>query len=120
MNDEKMIQDFAAMLKGGEHREAGAKYNADDIVSKEAMDGPMAVVTGKANVEKKGEWWYSNHEIHSATAEGPFINGEQFAMLFAVDVTFKETGQRHKIREVGLYTVKDGKIGEEKFFPMPD
>jgi predicted ester cyclase len=32
-----------------------------------------------------------------------------------MDVTTKETGQRMQMKEVGLYTVKNGKIVEEKF-----
>ena len=114
-----VVQDFAAMLKRGEHIEAAAKYNADDIVSYEAMDGPMAVCTGKESVKQKGDWWYANHEIHSAVAEGPSINGDSFAMHFAVDVTAKTSGERMQMEEIGVYKVADGKIIEERFFPMP-
>ena len=82
MTTNELAQDFTAMLKRGENREAAAKYNADDIVSFEPMDGPMAMIKGKEAVEKKGEWWYANHEIHSATAEGPYVNGDQFGVGF--------------------------------------
>ena len=116
MTTNEMIHEFTAMLKRGENREAAAKYNADDIVSLEAMDGPMARIQGKADVEKKSDWWYANHEVHSATAEGPFINGDQFGVLFGIDVTMKESGQRMQMREIGVYTVKDGKIAEERFY----
>ena len=116
MTATELAQDFTAMLKRGEHREAAAKYNADDIVSLEAMEGPMAMIKGKDAVEKKGEWWYANHEIHSATAEGPFVNGDQFGVTFAIDVTAKESGQRMQMREIGVYKVKDGKIAEERFY----
>jgi ketosteroid isomerase-like protein len=33
-----------------------------------------------------------------------------------MDVTVKETGQRHTMDEVALYTVEDGKITEERFY----
>ena len=33
-----------------------------------------------------------------------------------MDMTVKETGARMKMDEVGVYTVKDGKIVEERFF----
>ncbi len=106
---------FTDMLKAGDHHGAAANFNSPDIVSMEAMDGPMARVQGTEAVKAKSDWWYANHEIHSATAHGPFVHGDQFAVRFNMDVTAKESGQRIQMEEVGLYTVKDGKIVEEKF-----
>jgi hypothetical protein len=107
---------FCALLKAGKHEEAAAQFNAEDIVSHEAMEGPMARLEGKAAVKGKSDWWYANHEWHGGGAEGPFVNGDRFAVIFDMDVTAKETGQRMQMREVGLYTVRDGKIVEERFF----
>jgi ketosteroid isomerase-like protein len=107
---------FTAMLKAGDHEGAAAKFNAPTIVSREAMDGPMARVEGAAAVKAKSEWWYANHTVHEVTTEGPFVNGDQFAVRFTMDVTEKATGKRNKHAEIGLYTVKDGKIVEEQFF----
>jgi ketosteroid isomerase-like protein len=33
-----------------------------------------------------------------------------------MDITVKETGARQQMDEVGVYTLKDGKIAEERFF----
>lgn len=118
MTNMEVVHDFAAMLKRGEHIEAGDKYNADDIVSYEAMEGPMAMVSGKDKVKQKGDWWYANHEIHSASAKGPYVNGDSFAMQFAIDVTMKASGQRMQMEEIGIYKVANGKIVEERFYPM--
>lgn len=107
---------FTNMLKAGQHDEAAQQFNAEDIVSIEAMDGPMARIQGTEAVKAKGEWWYANHEIHSAESHGPFINGDRFAVRFVMDVTVKESGERMQMEEVGLYTVRDGKIAEERFF----
>ena len=107
---------FTDMLKAGHHTEAADHFNAADIISIEPMDGPMARVQGTAAVKAKSDWWYSAHEVHSASAEGPFINGDQFVVRFQLDVTPKETGQRMQMAEAGLYTVRDGKIVEERFF----
>jgi ketosteroid isomerase-like protein len=115
MNTTELAKAFTEMLKTGQHHEAAAKFNSPEIVSLEAMEGPMARVEGAAAVKAKSDWWYSAHEIHSATAEGPYVNGDQFSVIFNMDVTTKETGQRMQMQEVGLYTVKDGKIVEEKF-----
>jgi ketosteroid isomerase-like protein len=115
MTSAETAKAFTEMLKAGQHHEAAEKFNAPDIVSLEAMDGPMARVQGTAAVKAKSDWWYSAHEIHSASAEGPYVNGDQFAVIFNMDVTAKETGHRMAMQEVGLYTVHNGKIVEEKF-----
>ena len=48
--------------------------------------------------------------------EGPYLNGDQFAVRMKMDLTVKESGERITMDEIGLYTVKDGKIAEERFF----
>jgi len=116
MTTADLAKAFTELLKTGQHEEAAQKFNSPDIVSLEAMEGPMARVQGTAAVKAKSDWFYNAHEIHSASAEGPFVNGDQFSVLFNMDVTTKETGQRMAMQEVGLYTVKDGHIVEEKFF----
>ncbi len=115
MTTTDLAKDFVSMLKKRDDAGAAAKYNADSIASYEAMDGPMAVCKGKAEVQKKGEWFFANHEVHSASAEGPFVNGDQFVVRFKYDVTPKATGKRMQMDEVGIYTAKDGKIVEERF-----
>jgi ketosteroid isomerase-like protein len=115
MTSAETAKAFTEMLKSGDHHAAAEKFNAPDIVSIEAMDGPMSRVQGTAAVKAKSDWWYNAHEVHSASAEGPYVNGDQFAVYFAMDITAKETGQRMQMQEVGLYTIKDGKIVEEKF-----
>ena len=107
---------FTALLKDGKHMEAADAFNAEDIVSIEDMDGPMAVCRGRAEVKAKSDWWYANHEVHGGSAEGPFVHGDQFIVLFTLDITSRATGERAQMTETGLYTVRDGKISEERFF----
>ena len=116
MNTSELAKDFTELLKQRNDEAAAAKYNADDIVSYEAMEGPMAVCHGKEGLKQKGDWWRDNHEVHSGSVEGPFVNGDQFAVRFKYEVTPKATGERVVMDEVGLYTVKGGKIAEERFF----
>jgi ketosteroid isomerase-like protein len=115
MNTQDIAADFTALCAAGQFDEAGEKYWADDVVSLEAMPGDMARVAGKAAVRGKGEWWNSAHEVHGSKVEGPYVNGDQFVVRFTMDLTQKASGQRMTMDEVGLYTVKDGKIVEEKF-----
>ena len=112
----ELAKDFTDLLKRGDDEAAAKKYNAGDIVSYEAMEGPMSVCHGQDAVKQKGDWWRANHEVHGASVEGPFVNGDQFAVRFRYDITPKETGKRVTMDELGLYTVKGGKITEERFF----
>ena len=116
MTTQEIAEEFAALCKAGNFEEAGERFWADDVVSVEPMAGEMAVLKGKAAVKGKGDWWYANHDIHSAETFGPYVNGEQFALRFSLDVTQKATGQRMQMEEVGLYTLRDGKVAEERFF----
>jgi ketosteroid isomerase-like protein len=116
MTTRATAETFTALLKAGDHEGAARTFNAADIVSVEAMDGPMARVEGADAVQKKSEWWYANNTVHSVTTEGPYVNGDQFSVRFAMDITDKATGNRMQMQEVGLYTVKNGKIAEERFF----
>ena len=116
MTTAEIARDFTELLKKGQDETAAGKYNAENIVSYEAMEGPMRVCSGREAVKQKGDWWRANHELHSVSVEGPFVHGDQFAVRFRYDITPKETGKRVTSDEVGLYTLKDGKVVEERFF----
>ena len=110
--------DFSASAMAG--RPAGDVESAvalqDWTIPRLPIAGGVLIARGLAAVHAKGEWWYANHEIHSVEASGPFVNGDQFIVRFKMDLTFKPSGERMQNDEDGLYTVKDGKIVEERFF----
>jgi ketosteroid isomerase-like protein len=91
-----------------------------DAVSVEAMAMPgqeTGAVTGIAAIKAKHDWWYGAFEMHSTTAEGPFLHGaDRFAVIFGMDTTERATGTRMQMREVAIYTVAAGKITREEFF----
>jgi hypothetical protein len=107
------------LCKQGKNDEAIESLYAQDIVSVEAgaPPGDSAERRGLPAIRDKSAWWNGNHTIHSATVEGPFPNGDRFAVRFTYDVTAKHLGNaRITMDEVALYTVKDGKIVREEFF----
>jgi ketosteroid isomerase-like protein len=114
----EIAKDLVAICKTGDFAAAGEKYWADDVVSVEAgaPPGMDPASHGKAAAVGKGQWWAGAHDIHGAEAHGPYVNGDQFAVRFLMDVTVKATGQRLAMDEIALYTIKDGKIAEERFF----
>src|SRR4029077_11350259 len=94
----------------------------DNIVSVEAfsMSGGSPETRGKEAVRGKSEWRLNATEVHSFTAEGPFLAHDRFVVQYDAYVTDKESKQRRKLSEVGVYTVKGGKIIREEFLPRAD
>ncbi len=115
MNTLEIAQAFTDLCKKGEFEAAGKQYWSDEIVSCEPQAGDMSEVKGRAAVEAKGAWWYANHEIHSVKVEGPHVHGHQFVVRFIMDITPKGAN-RMTADEMGVYTVLEEKIVEERFF----
>ena len=111
----EIANDLVSLCKQGQYEEAMTRYYADDIVSVEA-DGPEPESRGLAAVKAKSQWWEENMTVHSAEVFGPFVNGDRFVVGFHLDITNKMSGERSTMSEVGVYTVRDGKIVEEQFF----
>jgi ketosteroid isomerase-like protein len=115
MTTREVADDLVGMWKQGKFAESGEQYWADDVVSVEA-GGPEPASHGKAAARGKGEWWAGAHEVHGVEVAGPWVNGDQFTVRFTMDMTVKESGQRMTMDEMALYTLRDGKIAEERFF----
>lgn len=108
--------------------EAGSKLVADfnagkmeltemwspQIVSIEGM-GVSQAWQGRKAVDEKNEWWASDHVVHGASAEGPYVGATGFAVKFVIDVEVKSQAKRETMTEIGVYTVKNGKIVQEEF-----
>ena len=110
-----MAKAFTELCAKGELDAAGKKFWSDDIVSREPMTGDMAELKGRKAVAGKGQWWKANHEVHNFKVKGPYVHGDQFVVRFEGEVTPKGQKRMH-LDEVGLYTVRNGKIVEESFF----
>ncbi len=118
MNAFEVGKKLVELCKQGKNQEAMETLYAPDIVSVEAVDMPgmSREIRGMQGVAAKGKWWFDNHIIHSAEAEGPWPHGDRFIARFKYDVTNKPSNQRFVMDEMGLFTVKDGKIVREEFF----
>lgn len=91
-----------------------------DIVSVEASasEGESAEKRGIDQVRGKIDWWLNAMEVHSFTAKGPFVAHDRFVVEYDADVTEKNSKKRFQLSEVGVYTVKNGKIVREEFLPF--
>jgi ketosteroid isomerase-like protein len=118
MTTHEIANDLVALCKEGKFAESGEKYWAADVVSVEAgaPGGGDPVSRGIDAARGKGVWWAENHDVHGVEVEGPYVNGDQFVVRFKMDITQKASGQRITMDEMAVYTLKEGKIAEERFF----
>lgn len=118
MTSKEIADELVALCKQGKNMEAIEKLYSSDIVSVEASASPGMdqTQTGIEAIKGKNKWWVDNHEVHGGEVNGPFPNGDRFIVHFKFEVTPKQTGQRMSLEEMGLYTVKNGKIVKEEFF----
>ena len=86
-----------------------------DIVSIE-MAEPMKEVRGFEGLQKKGQWWEENFEVHGSKVSDPLVADNHFTVRFWMDTTHKPSGQRSQMNELAVYQVRDGKICREQFF----
>ena len=117
MNTLEIANRLVDLCKQGKNDEAKALYAADAVsIEAFAPPGTQREAKGLVAIRAKGEWWQANHEIHSASITGPWPHDDRFVVGFQYDVTNKPSGQRMKMDEVGLFTIRDGKIVREEFF----
>ena len=119
MNTEEVANKVVELVRKQAWYEALDTLYDDNVVSVEAysMGGGSPETRGKEGVRGKIDWWVNAMEIHSFDAHGPFVGHDRFVVQYDADVTDKNSKERRKMSEVGVYTVKDGKIVREEFLP---
>jgi hypothetical protein len=122
MTTEEVAKRVVDLVRKQAWYEALDTFYDDNIVSVEAfsMSGGSPETRGKEAVRGKIDWWLNATEVHSFIADGPFVAHDRFVVQYDADVTDKESKQRRKLSEVGVYTVKGGKIIREEFLPRAD
>lgn len=113
-----VAQELVALCRAGRNLDAVEKLYSPKIVSVESSgsEDMPAETKGIEAIRGKHKWWDENFVVHDSKVNGPFIGENQFAVQFEFETTFKPSGQRSRMTEMALYTVKDGKIVHEHFF----
>src|SRR5207237_9431627 len=89
-------------------------------VGARTMDGSSPETRGIGGVREKVDWWLENMQVHSFKVDGPFVAHDRFVVQYdadVTDITDKNSKNRMQLSEVGVYTVKNGKIIREEFLP---
>jgi hypothetical protein len=105
-------RNLVAMFNAGKGEDVEKKYWASGITSIEGMG--MAWHGLKAVREKNARWMGQN-EVLGGSAEGPYVGATGFAVKFRIHIRERATGKEDVMEEVGVYTVRDGKIVTEEF-----
>jgi SnoaL-like domain len=114
MNTEEVANKVVELVRKQAWYEALDTLYDNDVVSVEAT---APETRGKEGVRGKIDWWVEAMEVHSFKAGEPFVGRDRFVVRYDADVTDKKSKQRRQMSEVGVYTVKDGKITREEFLP---
>ena len=121
MSAQEIAQNLVEHCKNHTEAEALNTLYADNAVSIEPMapEGVSPVSEGRDAIQGKHDWWGANFEVHDFDMEGPFLNGDKFSVIFEIDATDKNSGERWKAKEIALYETDGKKIVRETFFMAP-
>jgi hypothetical protein len=114
MNTEEVANKVVELVRKQAWYEALDTLYDDNIVSVEAT---APETRGKEGVRGKIDWWVNAMQVHSFNASQPFAAHDRFVVQYDADVSEKNSKERRQISEVGVYTVKNGKIVREEFLP---
>lgn len=118
---QKIATRLVELCTAGKNLDAIKELYADNARHVEVMEAPWCprISEGKANLLQKAEQFAKSTKVHSASCDKPLVNGDQFTCNMSMDCTSTEgpmANQRMTMSETALYTVKNGKITEGKFF----
>lgn len=118
---QKVANRLCELCGTGKNLDAIKELYADNARHVEVMDGPgcARISEGKATILEKADKFAKTTTVHGSTIGKPIINGDQFVLPMSMDCTCSEgpmANQRMNMSETCLYTVKNGKISEGKFF----
>ena len=118
---QKVANRLTELCAVGKNEQALQELYADTARHVEVMEYPGCprITEGKKSLLEKAAKFAKTTTVHGATCGKPMINGDQFVCTMSMDCTSSEgpmAGQRMNMSEIALYTVKNGKITEGKFF----
>jgi hypothetical protein len=118
---QKVADRLVELCSQGKNLDAIRELYADNARHVEAMEGPGCprFTEGKKSILEKAEMFQKITTIHSASCGKPIVNGDQFVLPMSMDCTCSEgpmANIRMQMSETCLYTVRNGKITEGKFF----
>lgn len=116
MTTKEVAGKFYDYMQQGAFEKIYNELFSQDATSDESPGSDWKKAHGMKEIYEKGEKWRDAVEaMHGGTTEKPVVAGNYFTCYMTMDFTPKG-GPRTNMEEIGLYTVKDGKIVSEQFF----
>ena len=94
----------------------GTLYSPDIVSIESLKDGETKEFVGMGAMDEKNAEWETMFDMKSWKTEGPFPNGNEFALFFELELIHKASGQPVTMKEIALYTVVNDLIVRERFF----
>ena len=111
---EGIARDFTAMLRAGQFEAAGNRFWAADVTSAEPAGRATASGIDAARTQCNAR--FGAAKIDEIAIDGPFVTGDQFALFLDLVIVDAASGGREPFTEIALYTVREGRIVEERHF----
>ena len=114
-----VARNFTFMLRQGPFVAASERFWAIDVRSLEPHDLPdgiKAEVSGIEAARAKTVRWFGSRNVRVVSIDGPFVTGNQFALFLDMMVTGYPSGTYQPFTEIAVFTVRDGRISEERYF----
>ncbi len=120
MDTKEVGEKVVELVRKQDWREAIDTLYADDVVSVEAQgrDGQPPEKRGIDAVRAKTDWWVETMTVDEVKVTGPFVAHDRFVVIYDFEFGEKNSTDRIKMSEAGVYTVKDGRIVREEFLPL--
>lgn len=118
MTTQEIANQLVELCRKGDFGTAQAELFAQDAISVEPYSTPdfQKETKGLDAIKAKGEKWMSMVEkTHNMEVSDPLIATNSFACTMRMHVTMKQHGEMD-MKELCVYTIKDGKILKEEFF----
>ena len=117
MTTQEVANRFNELAQSNQWDKIQEELFADNAVSIEppGSQGLQSVEGLNAIKEKGRQFGEMVEEMHGGYTTAPVVGGKYFSLAMGMDCTMKGMG-RHKMDEIAVYEVKDGKIVKEPFF----
>lgn len=110
----EVAQSLIALLRQSRNVEA---YNTLYAAETECVEAdPKRSRTGLPRLTADMQAFADAHEFHYTRIEGPMVVGETFAVALSFRATPRSGAASFDVHEIGVYTVRNGKIIREQFF----
>lgn len=105
MTTAEVATQLVMLFRKGKFLDAVNTLYADSIVSVKAVDyqGLGREMRGKGAILAKNVAWFKDNDVHNASATGPFVSPEKFAVCYSLGWTRNASGVRVQLSSGGVH-----------------